>query len=84
MPIIIPKGENMEEHFKKIAGCLIIQKIGQLRNFSILFCPKCKKILFAKDEEYVCPACHYTTNKYDTDGAIEREKGRLGMGTPKS
>lgn len=65
--------------FRKIGGCIILQKIGQLPEYEMLLCPACKKPMTANNDVYVCSACEYSTNKRQTDEALARDKARYGV-----
>ncbi len=75
-----PEGMSMEnKKFKKVAGCVIIQKTGQLPNYETLLCPECQKPLMASGDVYICSSCKYSTNKHQTDEALARDKARYGI-----
>lgn len=67
------------KNFRKIGGCLVLQKPGQLPNYETLLCPECKESLTANNDIYICPLCKYSTNKHQTDEAIARDKARYGI-----
>lgn len=71
---------NIEnKNLRKIGGCVVIQKPGQLPNYKMLLCPECKNPLTAEDDTYVCILCKYCTNKEQTDEALKRDKSRYGV-----
>ena len=71
---------NIEnKNFRKIGGCIVIQKPGHLPNYEMLLCPECKNPLIANDDIYLCQICNYSTNKYQTDEALIRDKSRYGI-----
>lgn len=71
---------DMEKlHYKKIGGCVVLQKSGQLPNYETVLCPECKKPLTVNGDAYVCAHCKYSTNKHQTDEAVARDKARCGI-----
>lgn len=76
----ITRHSGMEDkNFKRIGGCVVLQKSGQLPKYETLLCPECKKPLTANEDTYFCPICRYSTNKRQTDEAITRDKARYGV-----
>lgn len=68
-----------DKKFKRIGGCVVLQKSGQLPNYETLLCPECKEPLTINGDSYVCVHCKYSTNKHQTDEAIARDKARYGI-----
>lgn len=68
-----------DKNFKRIGGCVVLQKNGQIPNYEMLLCPECKKSLTVNGDTYSCLSCNYSTNKNQTDEAITRDKARYGV-----
>lgn len=73
------RGPIEKKDFRKIGGCVVLQKTGQLPNYETLLCPECKNPLTINDDAYLCQICNYTTNRHQTDEAIARDKARYGI-----
>lgn len=68
-----------EKKFRKIGGCVVLQETGQLPNYKLLLCPKCKNPLSENEGMYSCAFCNYKINKNQTDEAVIRDKSRYGV-----
>lgn len=75
----LPPSGMAKTKFLPVAGCVVLQRVGQPPKFEFPLCPTCKKQLSARDTAYICPTCGYTTNKKHTDEAIKRSKARMGL-----
>lgn len=71
--------DKENKNFKRIGGCVVLQKSGQLPNYETLLCPKCKEQLAENDDTYICHLCKYSTDKRQTDEALEGDKARYGI-----
>lgn len=68
-----------DKNFRRIGGCVVLQKTGQLPKYETLLCPECKKPLIVNNDTYFCSICQYSTNKCETDEALTRDKARYGV-----
>lgn len=71
--------DKENKNFKRIGGCVVLQKPGQLPNYETLLCQECKEPLTVNEDNYVCALCKYSTNKRQTDEAIARDKARYSV-----
>lgn len=69
----------LDKNFKRIGGCVVLQKPGQLPKYETLLCPECKEPLTVNEDTYVCSLCKYSTDKLQTDEALTRDKSRYGV-----
>lgn len=68
-----------DKKLRKIGGCVVLQRYGQLPNYEMLLCPNCKTLLTTNEDCYFCPSCNYSTDRHQTDEALTRDKARYGV-----
>ena len=66
--------------YKEICDCLFEIGINKLPIYERPLCPICKKQLGKNAENYSCPLCGFNISRHELEGAILRDKRRIGLG----